>query len=216
MKYKDFLKLLEKGEVTERTDLKLHKLDTGKYYLDKNERVINFLPSSPHDSFLVFDSVQALQDVQAIAKADSNVRKHLLHDYQDKIKQLPESIEAEKDFLAKFLLMEPDILDFTFNSLKQIDRKLKKVSQTIFFDILFPSLVAYMGETIRRERNGNWVFKSNREIIEPYINLPSGKSINIFLDLYKDAYEEYKTFSLFGTAQYVVDDFSGFFPLRMP
>ncbi len=117
--------------------------------------------------------------------------------------------------MAKFLLIEPDILDFTLNSLKEIDIKLKKVSQETYFDILFPSLLAYMGETIRRERNGEWIFKTNQKIIEPYIKLPSGKSINIFLDLYKDAYEEYETFTLFGTSQYGLDDFSGFFPMRM-
>lgn len=214
MKYKDFLKLLEKGEVMERNDLKT-ELDTSKYYLDKNGRVLSFLPSCPHESFLVFESVQALEDLREKINADIKGGKHLLHDYQDKIKQLPESIETEKDFLARFLLLEHDILDYTFDSLKKIDGRLKKVPQETYFDILFPSLLAYMGETIRREKNGEWVFKTNQGIIEPFIKLPSGKYINVFLDLYKDAYEDYKTFSLYGTSQYGLDDFSGFFPLRM-
>ncbi len=186
MTYSEFAELKNGNKLIKRDDLRIYEFDTNEYYLTPEGKLILFLPSSPKD-IKTFESVKEFKDlVEKLKKIPK--QQHILSRYQHEIKNLPFTSQFLKEYLSKFLNINSIELDFSIYSLRIIDRAFitKNITQNIFFNRLYIYLVAYLGETLKKELNGEWKLKLSKEkIIEPYIITSSGEKINIFLRLFE-------------------------------
>jgi hypothetical protein len=106
--------------------------------------------------------------------------------------------------LSELLGIPVNLLNFTFESLKLIDEKIKeqKISVKEYIEKLFPVVVQYIGETIIHEKQGQWhlIFDQECEVWEPFVELTDKRMVNIFLDHYDFAVEHYADFTVYGAA----------------
>ena len=114
----------------------------------------------------------------------------LLLDARYLIKTLPIYLNA-----LPVLVSVPDTtLDFSLPSIVPLDRALATFdTEYILNPDLFPCLVGYVGEVIRREVGGKWVLSQDSEskIWEPWIEDATGRRYNPWLELIKAVYEGY-------------------------
>ena len=101
----------------------------------------------------------------------------------------PERIPARLAKLADVLELADDDLDFSLGSLKTIDARLKErcKPEDRLNGVLFPGLVAYLGEVVRQRVNGTWEMRhaSHADVWEPWIHSPDGREFAPFVCLYE-------------------------------
>ncbi len=93
--------------------------------------------------------------------------------------------------LPEALGVDDTALDFSASSLRVVDEALKRAGRTqALSDNVFPSLVAYFGEVLRREANGRWDQRFNEEhgVWEPWI-VAENREVPVFFDVYDELYE---------------------------
>lgn len=120
------------------------------------------------------------------------------------------SINLYIDTLAFNLKISPEKLDRSLQSVKLIDSAYakKRPSQSVFFKRDYLHLIAYLGEVYRKEKEGDWFFKKypGEESYQPYIKTNGNKLLNPFLDLFKECFEDYKSFSIYSVADFAVSE----------
>jgi hypothetical protein len=103
--------------------------------------------------------------------------------------------------LPRLMELPPDDLDFTFESLQSFDRVLIESDLEEALEAhIFPLLVAYCGEVLRRAIQGEWYMRNAEQfadIWEPWVRSANGASINVGFAVYKSL-EEDIPFSLEG------------------
>lgn len=206
MKYKEFKELLHTGKLVKSPDLKIIEDDTTEYYITKSGTVIRYRPSAKH--IQTFVSIEEYQKLISKILMATKVKGHILEPYKEEIDNMEGYLSTAVALLSQTLQIEPERLNFSISSLQEIDksRKRTKISQASFFDKLYFPFVAYLGEALKTTQNGTWAFKKSDKISEPHIKLPNGRTINIFLDLYKEANESYNSFSIFAIYQRLLLD----------
>jgi hypothetical protein len=97
--------------------------------------------------------------------------------------------------LPRLMELPPDDLDFTFDSLKSFDRVLSDADIDEALEApIFPALVAYCGEVLRRTIQGEWDMRNAEkyaDIWEPWVRSADGASIDVGFAVYKSLEEDY-------------------------
>jgi hypothetical protein len=108
---------------------------------------------------------------------------------EDFIEQIPQFVEA----LPKLLNLTPADLDYSAESLRKIERKLKRLGyDNCLQPPIFPAVVACLGEMMRRQiPNSTWKTRLSEDgkTWEPWVVDPQGRVCNPWLDLYDDLAE---------------------------
>ncbi|MDI1433968.1 hypothetical protein QHF89_31005 [Polyangium sorediatum] len=119
------------------------------------------------------------------------------HMLEGNLPQGPHFIEAVPsllDELARTLKIPRESLDSSFDSLYLVEKALKKIRpkrRILEIPNLFPGLVAYAGEVMRKATGGEWFLTEvGGSIHEPYVRYgPGGRTMNPWLELYKSITE---------------------------
>ncbi|MDI1482305.1 hypothetical protein [Polyangium sp. y55x31] len=142
---------------------------------------------------LLYASRQELMEKSA-ARASEPQPQHVL---EGNLPQGPHFIEAVPsliDELARILKVPRESLDCSFDSLYLVEKALKKIRpkrRILEIPNLFPGLIAYAGEVLRKATGGEWFLTEvGGSIYEPYIRHgPGGRYMNPWLELYKSITE---------------------------
>ena len=147
---------------------------------------------------VVWDSHEELT-----ARYSANV-KQALERRDPLLDVLPDSERFRTDALAMaaelppLLGIKPEVLDYTEGSLDFVDRAIKRLgSERIMTAEVFPYLLAYVGEVIRRQVRGAWELRSTDggKRLEPEIVEITGGRHQL-LRIYKELLEHGRTASM--------------------
>jgi hypothetical protein len=113
-----------------------------------------------------------------------------------------EAVPSLIDELAQHLKLPRESLDSSFDSLHLVDAALKKIrpkKKILEIPNLFPGLIAYAGEVMRKASGGEWWIHEIQEvkgpIYEPYVRYgPGGRYMNPWLETYKSIVEPRRLF----------------------
>ncbi|MDY6785356.1 MAG: hypothetical protein SW833_22880 [Cyanobacteriota bacterium] len=119
---------------------------------------------------------------------------HILSGWQPQEPDMADEISNLTDNLAAQLHVARDELDLTLSSLDRVDKAVRRKGRRRCLELdIFPSLVIYVGEIIRREANGQWetriVPEQQQFIWEPWIVSPNKNAIPLHSFLYEELYE---------------------------
>jgi hypothetical protein len=198
--------LLSKNDYKIRTDLK-NKLDPYSDYYELSDGRILMIVLYQSGDGNIFESEQALLNIwhPVSISASSHPLEGLIKEGAD----FPDYIDKYKADISAILSIDSALLNFSFDSLKIIDQKMKTkgINTETYLQQLFIPSVSYMGETIKRYKQGRWtmIFISAYNVWEPFIELTDKRKINIFTDLYDYANEDFDNFSIYYTAQLRLD-----------
>ena len=191
------LLILRSIKHSKRNDLRCSSSDSTDYYLLDDGRLLLDFKNADFSTF--FENEAEYKKYMGEA---SNEGHYILEGFPSDTNEFINSIEKSMKQLEKFLQITQ--LDFSFNSLKEIDRTILKnaISYEFYFDHLFKFLVVYVSNTIIIEMKAKWHFLYNEKenVMEPFLKLPNGKNINVFIDLYEEALEHFDDFSVYYTA----------------
>ncbi|MDC3953510.1 hypothetical protein [Polyangium jinanense] len=119
------------------------------------------------------------------------------HMLEGNLPQGPHFVEAVPsliDELAKIIKIPRESLDSSFDSLQLVDKALKKVrpkKRILEIPNLFPGLIAYTGEVMRKATGGAWWLNEVAgPIYEPYIRYgPGSRYMDAWGEMYKSITE---------------------------
>ncbi|MFN8530701.1 MAG: hypothetical protein U0670_19010 [Anaerolineae bacterium] len=107
--------------------------------------------------------------------------------------EFPAQVPRLIDQLADLLNLSRDELDYTWASLEKVEKKIKHRGRQKSLAVpIFPALLAYVGEVMRHDVQGEWQMRRSRqdaEVWEPWIVDAREHEYNPFLPLY-DALDE--------------------------
>ncbi len=154
---------------------------------------------------LLMDSEQEFVDF--LRKVNLSVKgSYILAGFPNNSAEFLTLAEAASSKLENILNIKN--LNYSFSTLRLIDKAIKKsITYEEYFDKLFYWLVPYVCKCIIAEKNAEWkfIYNEDEDTIEPFLRLSDGSEINVFIDLYEEAMEDFKTFSVYGTAQLRLD-----------
>ncbi len=105
----------------------------------------------------------------------------------------PAHVGALVDQLADLLKIPRLELDYSWASLEKVEKKVKHRGRQKSLSLpVFPALLAYVGEVMRNDVNGEWQMRRSRQepdVLEPWIVDSREHQYNPFLPLY-DALDE--------------------------
>lgn len=113
-----------------------------------------------------------------------------------------EAVPSLIDELARTLKIPRESLDNSFDSLRLVDDALKKIrpkKRILEIPNLFPGLIAYAGEVMRKASGGEWwineISETTGPMYEPYVRYgPGGRYMNPWLEIYKSITEPGRVF----------------------
>lgn len=197
--------LLHQYKYEVQTDLMIDPYDICKYYLLENgQLLIDFTI----DTFgLLAESKDAL--LEARKGITTGSARHILEgvtpDKESFLRDLPEAPSR----LGLALNIPVAELNASFASLQLIDRQIhgRKISFQEYEKELFPLLIPYLALCIMKEKGGRLelYFDDEAKVWEPFVILPGGKAVNVFIDLYDYAQEDFQNLSLFSIAHLRLD-----------
>ncbi|MDI1475566.1 hypothetical protein QHF84_03115 [Polyangium sp. y55x31] len=142
---------------------------------------------------LLFSSRQAyMKDREEFRKTPPP--SHVLEGHLPQGAHFIEAVPSLIDELARTLEIPRESLDSSFDSLYLVEKALKKIRpkrRILEIPNLFPGLVAYAGEVMRKATGGEWFLTEvGGSIHEPYVRHgPGGRYMNPWLELYKSITE---------------------------
>lgn len=195
IKKREFESLISLPNTAIRNDLKIPE-DNRDYYLLQDGRILAYTDSTPN-RVQMFESIDELNKIIKIVRGDMGEGPILLK-CNELINAIPGNIDACRFDLSRQINIDNDLLDFSPESLKLIDKKLRKL-RTIqeYFDKVYGLLLIYFGEVVRRHTNGKWGINQHNGISEPYIISKSSHKIFYAKELHEQASEDFKDFSLY-------------------
>jgi hypothetical protein len=96
------------------------------------------------------------------------------------------------DELADILSLSRRQLDFTLPSIECVDKQLRtKVGRDARIEPpVFPCLIAYVGETLRKLIGGNWEMRQVEvDVWEPWVISADGRELPVFVNIYYEVHE---------------------------
>ncbi len=192
---------LLKQNPTKRDDLKLGNGDTTTYYLLDNGVIL--LCFQDDDFGIVFPSESDLRTFRK--QVESQNSSHILKGVFISEEFFFQKLCQVENEIGKALGIHPMELNSTFESLNLIDAKLKDISIDNYFKKVYSSLICYLGKVIIHDKGGEWKLLWNDGVLEPYVKLSSTKLVNVFIDLFEFANEDYENFSSFTISQLRLD-----------
>ena len=142
---------------------------------------------------LLYASRQELMEKSA-ARASEPQPQHVLEGNLPQGAHFIEAVPSLIDDLARTLEIPRESLDSSFDSLYLVEKALKKIRpkrRILEITNLFPGLVAYAGEVMRKATGGEWFLTEvGGSIYEPYVRYgPGGRYMDPWLELYKSITE---------------------------
>ncbi len=192
---------LLKQNPTKRDDLKLGNGDTTTYYLLDNGVIL--LCFQDDDFGIAFPSESDLRTFRK--QVESQNSSHILKDVFTNEGFFFQKLLKVENEIGKALGIHPKKLNSTFDSLLLIDSKLKDISIDNYLKDVYSDLVCYLGKVIIREKGGEWKLFWNEDVLEPFVKLHSNKLVNVFIDLFEFANEDFDNFSSFTISQLRLD-----------
>jgi hypothetical protein len=87
-----------------------------------------------------------------------------------------EEVPALIAALPSLIPVKPERLDYSVKSVAAVDTAIRKVKRDILFGPdVFPALVAYIGDVVRRGVGGQWTMRPGTDCWEPWIVDPKGR-----------------------------------------
>ncbi|MBL8161057.1 MAG: hypothetical protein JNJ61_03670 [Anaerolineae bacterium] len=118
---------------------------------------------------------------------------HILEDSLPDGRDFPARVDDLLAALPALLNLTPTDLDYSAESLRKIERKLKRLGfDKCLQPPIFPAVVAYLGEMMRRQiPNSTWKTRLHEDgkTWEPWVVDPQGRVCNPWMDLYDDLAE---------------------------
>lgn len=167
IKKKEFVNLISLPNTQLKNEINV--LEDGRdYYLLQDGRILAYSQSTPN-RIQLFESIDELNNIIKIAT--SNVEEvNILEKYQGLIADIPNSLETSKTTLSNELGIDRELLDFSLNSIKLIDKQIKvQLTLQVYLNKIYGFLLLYFGEVVRREVMGEWGKENKGGLIEPYI-----------------------------------------------
>jgi hypothetical protein len=132
-----------------------------------------------------------IENLREILIMSQNPRPiHMLENRLPQGKDFIDQISVLIDQLPYLLNVDPSILDYTWESINVLHTSIKRILRKKCVEPpIFPVLVAYIGEVIRRSvKGGVWKRRFNSEfnLWEPWIVDANGKPYITWFDLYLD------------------------------
>ncbi|MCF1715401.1 hypothetical protein L0U88_12260 [Flavihumibacter sp. RY-1] len=189
----------------ERNDLKLNDGDSADYHeLFSKEILLTF---SGNDYGVLFESESELKRFRNQVNFDNE--SHPLAGVFNSEEDFYECLSAAKNRISAYLKISESELNESIESLKIIDTNIKRqqLSLQAYYDFLYKYIICYIGMVIIQNRGGKWLiqFSEEKDILEPYVSLPTEKLVDVFTDAYADAYEDWDHFSIYTTAHMRLD-----------
>lgn len=134
------------------------------------------------------DRMQASRTESEAWGAENPRGRHVLVGVLPQGPDFAEQVEALIAELPGLLNLTPADLDFSSESFAKIEPKLRrKGREKCLQPPIFPALVAYIGESLRRKFNGRWYMrldKGDKRVWIPWIVASNGNLCNIATNLY--------------------------------
>lgn len=194
IKKKEFVNLISLPNTQLKNEINV--LEDGRdYYLLQDGRILAYSQSTPN-RIQLFESMDELNNIIKIAT--SNVEEvNILEKYQGLIADIPNSLETSKTTLSNELGIDRELLDFSLNSIKLIDKQIKvQLTLQVYLNKIYGFLLLYFGEVVRREVMGEWGKENKGGLIEPYILDQNRNKIYYSKELHEQASEDFKKFSV--------------------
>lgn len=138
---------------------------------------------------LLYASRQELMEKSAESRK-SPFPSHMLEGNLPQGPHFVEAVPSLIDALARILAIPRESLDSSFESLQLVDKALKKVrpkKRILEIPDLFPALIAYTGEVMRKASGGTWwLHEIHGPIYEPYIRHGAGGQ---YMDAWGEMYK---------------------------
>lgn len=166
---------------------------SGTIYTHPNGRVLDMFSNGRGR---LFESQEDFNvEVQRYQELKITPSRHVLKGRLPQGKDFIQHVSQLVNELAILLKIPRDDLDNSEASLDKVDMKVKRIGRAKSLEVpIFPALVAYIGEVMRQATNGKWEMRqaySDKEIWEPWIIDPEGRSCNPFLAVYDELAEQY-------------------------
>lgn len=203
IKKKEFVNLISLPNTQLKNEINV--LEDGRdYYLLQDGRILAYSQSTPN-RIQLFESMDELNNIIKIAT--SNVEEvNILEKYQGLIADIPNSLETSKTTLSNELGIDRELLDFSLNSIKLIDKQIKvQLTLQVYLNKLYGFLLLYFGEVVRREVMGEWGKENKGGLIEPYILDQNRNKIYYSKELHEQASEDFKKFSVLQELKVVIN-----------
>lgn len=186
IKRRDLLTLLDSGEWV--IDKQLSDRVGLKSYINKENGLLICMPGA--GGGILYEDREAY--IADMIKDEELKPHHVLEGIFKYGSEFPEQIEKLRVGLAKKYMMNLGDLNFSRDSLILMDRIIRQKGSDIALDEdTFPAIIAYYGETLRREIHGKWMMRQNKKynVWEPLILGQDGKEYVFFHHFYKELYE---------------------------
>jgi len=181
-----------------RNDLRLSPTDTTDYYVLANGNLILDFKDAPHS--LLCNTEQEYHDFMTNVSQQGG---YILGRFPGNEAGFMELVPRSKRKLEEMLDVALD--GYSFDDLKRIDAALrkKKIGLDEYLKVYYPLLVPYVSQCVIEEKSAAWKFVINPEehTAEPLIVLNDGREVHVFIDLYDEALENFKGFSVYETAR---------------
>lgn len=129
----------------------------------------------------------------AIERSKEPRMRHVLSGRFPYGEEFPEHVDALVDDLAQRLKIDHDVLDNSFESLKVVESKVRRMGRKKASEpAIFSGLIAYTGEVMRTYLNGRWEMLLERQTgttWEPWIVDPDGNYCQMFIPLYDSLFQ---------------------------
>ena len=171
---------------TPSTDEELSRLTQLDAYQFSDGRILFLFEGEPATGSL-WDSRSAV--LESLRRPTESTRDHVLNGRFPLGRNFPERIPELVAHLADQLELQDEELNFTVESLKRLDARMKEriKPEDRLGSGVFPSLVAYLGEVVRQRVEGTWEMRhaGHAEVWEPWIHSPDGREFAPFICLFE-------------------------------
>lgn len=147
---------------------------------------------------LVFESKTDFETFESKRKTYTNRDKYVFQSVMDNPGEFINNKLVLAQQLSKDLGLSNEKLDYSIASIRVVEDELNKYFLDDFhLEKIYPSLIAYIGECIIKEKGGSWVFnsESNQNNVEKhlFIKTESGKIIDFLPNLWDELYNQKET-----------------------
>ena len=167
-------------------DEELSQLTLLDVYQFSDGRILFLFDGEPTTGTLWDSRDSVLQSLTASAEEPES---HPLAGRWHQGQGFPDQVDELKARLADLIDLPIDDLDYSLESLELVDRTIKTrfPPEERLGAVVFPCLVAYLGETVRQLVDGAWEMRhaSHADIWEPWVRSPQGREFAPFVCLHE-------------------------------
>jgi hypothetical protein len=166
-------------------DEELSELTLLDAYQFSDGRILFLFDGEPTTGTLWPSRDSVLQSLNSQAEADQG---HILEGRLPQGQGFPAQIPEFAARLAELTELTPEELDHSINSLELLDHRVKELFKPAerLSAVIYPCLVAYLGEVVRQRVDGTWEMRhaAGADVWEPWVRSPDGREFAPFVCVY--------------------------------